>query len=276
VVSFNSTLKVFGDVGHPVSFQGDRLDEFYRDLPGQWTGIILERGSRDHEIDHALIKNGKYGLVIDSLSPTGPIMLKLNNTLIQNMTADDIYAYSTSIESVNCVLGNCGGSGLNVEKGGSYDFRQLTIANYWSSSIRFVSALRISNYTFDTLGNMTTAALQNAYFGNSIIYGNENSEISLDKANSETFNFKFENSIVKIPQDTVNIYPGGFVDCLVNEDPVFVEPSAFNFRIDSLSPAINAGIPMGVPLDIDGVNRGSSPDLGAYEWFPSALFFKHF
>jgi hypothetical protein len=192
------------------------------------------------------------------------------------MTANDVYAYSTSVESVNCVFGNCGGSGLYIEKGGSYDFRQLTIGNYWSSSIRFVSALRISNYTVDSVGNIDAAALQNAYFGNSIISGSEDNEITLNRDAGAAFNFKFEYSIVKTPQDSVNLYPAGFVNCFVNIDPQFVDPALFNFRLDSLSGAINAGIPMGVPLDIEGVDRGLTPDLGAYEWVPTGLLFKHF
>jgi len=32
---------------------------------------------------------------------------------------------------------------------------------------------------------------------------------------------------------------------------------------------IHQGIPMGNPVDLDGVNRSNLPDLGAYEWQPS-------
>jgi hypothetical protein len=47
---------------------------------------------------------------------------------------------------------------------------------------------------------------------------------------------------------------------------VFVNPAFLNFQIDSLSPAIGKGVQMGVPFDINGVDRGTIPDLGAYQW----------
>jgi hypothetical protein len=47
-----------------------------------------------------------------------------------------------------------------------------------------------------------------------------------------------------------------------------------NYRLDSLSPAINIGsidVANTVPFDILGISRAESPDLGAYEWVPGEL-----
>ena len=63
--------------------------------------------------------------------------------------------------------------------------------------------------------------------------------------------------------------PQSFIECFKNEDPLFVDPALFEFELDSLSPAIGKGIPMGVPFDINGVDRGNLPDLGAYQWVPA-------
>ena len=52
---------------------------------------------------------------------------------------------------------------------------------------------------------------------------------------------------------------------LLNQDPGFVMPAAFNYKIDSMSPAIDAGIFSFVLKDIEGKDRGPKPDLGAYE-----------
>ena len=130
-VSNQATLKMKGILGYPIRFQGDRLDPFYRDLPGQWNGIFLERGSMQNEIDYAIIKNGSDGISVDSISsPTVPT-LNINNTIIQNMTGTALSAYASNVISTNCVIGGCGSAALELSFGGSYDFRQLTIGNYW-------------------------------------------------------------------------------------------------------------------------------------------------
>ncbi|MGE5424299.1 MAG: hypothetical protein ACM3N9_02980, partial [Syntrophothermus sp.] len=60
-VSSQASLKVQGTKDHPVEFRGDRLDPYYRDLPGQWKGIWLEKGSTGNQIDYAVIRNGENG-----------------------------------------------------------------------------------------------------------------------------------------------------------------------------------------------------------------------
>jgi hypothetical protein len=261
--SFQSTLKVLGTVDHPVRFQGDRLDFFYKDLPGQWEGIYLEQGSKDHGINYAIIKNGSYGLAVDSLGTLSNPMLAIDNTIIQNMTNDGIYAYGTSIRSTNCVIGNCGGTALDVEFGGKYDFRQLTIGNFWSSSVRLSPSIYLSNYSFDTAGQKITNPLSSAYFGNVIIYGSNDDEIKLDSVVAVPFQFTFDHGLLKTRLNVSN--PNRYIQCLINKDPRFLDVQKMDYQIDSLSPVIQMGIPMGVPLDILGKERGSLPDLGAYQ-----------
>jgi hypothetical protein len=267
-LSHLSSLKILGNLAHPVRFQGDRLDPYYRDLPGQWDGILLESGSRDHEINYAVVKNGTRGIGIDSATVAGTPMLKIDNTIIQNMTYDGIFAYASSILSTNCVIGNCGGSALDLTFGGSYDFRQLTIGNYWGSSVRVSPSLYLSNFTYDNLGNRRMNALSNAYFGNCIIAGNQDEEILPDKDDAAQFQFAFDHCLLTTQINTGQD-PQHYISCLVNEDPLFLDVQDFDYRIDSLSPVIDKGIQVGVLYDILGVERGSTPDLGAYQWVPS-------
>ena len=263
-VSSQATLKLAGTLNHPVRFQGDRLDPYYKDLPGQWDGIYLEKGSRQNEIDYAIIKNGSFGIFIDTISsPTVPT-LNINNTIIQNMAGTGIYAYASNVISTNCVIGDCGNAALELAFGGSYDFRQLTIGNFWGGSVRFSPSLRISNYVYDTSGIKIPNSLTKAYFGNCIIYGNEDEEIMLDSLEIAQFSYTFDHVLLKTNKSISD--PLHFPECFKNEDPRFVDVMNFNYAIDSISPAIKKGKLMDVPFDINGVDRGDTPDLGAYQY----------
>jgi hypothetical protein len=261
-----SRLVVQGNLEHPVRFLGDRLDPFYRDLPGQWDGIYLEQGSQNNEINYAVIKNANFGISVDSSYNIAIPTLKLDNTIIQNMIYEDLYAYATNVQSTNCVFGDCGRQALAIEFGGSYDFRQLTIGNYWSSSVRLDSALYISNFIYGDLGRKITNPLINAYFGNIILYGSNADELSLAKDPSADFNFLFENCLLHTNKNTSD--PTHFSACLINKDPGFVNTETSDYRIDSISPAIKQGKELGILFDILGKVRGNPPDIGAYQYVP--------
>ncbi len=263
-VSHGSSLKVNGSLNHPVRFQGDRLDPFYKDLTGQWSGLFLERGSKENEINYAVIKNGETGVFVDSIGNSSQPTLRIENTIIQNMSSDGLLAYKSFIESSNCVIVNCGGSAIGIVSGGSYDFRQLTIGNYYTSSVRNSPSLYLSNYSYDGMGNKKPNPLTKAYFGNAIITGSANEEIGLDADPSSAFEFIFDHCLLKTQSGTSD--PLHYKECLVNEDPRFVDIEQNNFEIDSISPAIDKGIPMDVPFDIKGIYRGLTPDLGAFEY----------
>jgi len=264
-VSYDASLIVNGEWDHPVTFQNDRLDPYYRDLPGQWDGIYLERGSKGNSLANVMIRNGNYGLVIDSLVAGSAPKLLLDGAIIQNMVYDGIYAYSTSINATNCVIGSCGGASLRIEKGGSYDFRQLTIGNFWSTSVRNWPALVISNFTYDSIGNKVPGDLVKAYFGNAIIYGSETEEIQPDSVASAGFSYMFDHALLKTTLKTGN--QNHFLECQVNKDPLFLDVQKYDYMIDSTSPAIGKGVPMGVIYDIRKVMRPAAPALGAYEYF---------
>jgi hypothetical protein len=129
----------------------------------------------------------------------------------------------------------------------------------------------------DADGNPVTllGALQNAYFGNCIIYGSNEEEIILSKNDEVQFNYKFDHCILKTVLETTD--PLYYNNCQKNTDPLFVDVYKHNYRIDTLSPAINFGSleivnssPFDITIDLDGSSRvtDEGPDAGAYEFTP--------
>ncbi len=266
----DGTLNVKGTLGNPVIMQGDRLEPYYRNVPGQWGRIWFSKGSKNNKINYAVIKNGTVGIHVDTLgTPLTQPTLKLTNTIIENMSAAGIFAQGTWIEANNCVISNCGQYGIILNIGGKYDFRHCTIGNYWDYSTRQTPSLILNNYYKDINNVYQIRNLTQANFSNCIIHGSIGEEVLLDSfPNSGIFNFKFVNCLLKTEQNTSN--PFYYENCLINYSPGFSDTQNGNFELLPGSVAINNGnvsIGASVLFDILRHNRtiDSAPDIGAYE-----------
>jgi hypothetical protein len=261
----DGSIKVNGSLNNPVKFQGSRLDMPYRDTPGQWGKIWLSALSKDNEINYAIIRNGSIGIQVDTVANSNPT-LKLNNTVIENMSTAGIYAQGSVIKATNTVVTNCGEYAVVLSIGGNYEFLHCTIGNYWNYSIRKTPSLVLNNYYEDANNNIQLRPLVNAYFGNCIIYGNTDDELLLDKNTNSTFNFKFENCLIKTKLNTSNAT--NYVSCKINQNPFFNNTDINNLRLLPNSPAKlsgSNGIGALVPIDLDGFTRASTPSIGAFE-----------
>ena len=78
--NIGGTIKINGTLGNEVTFQGDRLEEWYRNLPGQWDRIWILPGSFDNEINYTIIKNGNIGIQVDTIANNNPT-LTINNSI---------------------------------------------------------------------------------------------------------------------------------------------------------------------------------------------------
>ncbi|MBL4587656.1 MAG: hypothetical protein JKX84_11470, partial [Flavobacteriales bacterium] len=199
-----------GTTDLPVIFASDRLDNFYEDQAGEWNWIWLFNGSLNNVIDNAIIKNGNIGIRVDtfSVASTNPT-LRLSNTVIENMAAVSLLSYTGTVDAYNCVFGNAGQYSVALVAGGTYNFRHCTFGNYWSNGNRQTPALLLSNF-LETSTNYYVEPL-NAYFGNCIVFGNNPTELGLEEDPSGTFNFKFDNCLMRVATETFG-----------NEEPVDV------------------------------------------------------
>lgn len=261
------SLKVLGTKEEPVYFQSDRTDSFYDYLPGQWDRIWINEGAVDNIINYAVIRNGFIGLQLETLQEYMGNQLFLSNTIIENMSGVGILTRFYLMAAQNCVITNCGQYALALTLGGGYDFRHVTIGNYWSYTVRTTPALYINNYYLNQ-NNQAVEFPFSGNFANTIVYGNQREEVVIDNKDTD-FTLKFDHCLLKTELDLTDTER--FINSLKNVDPIFVNYQENDLQLDSLSPARDIGkieIATTVPFDINEVSRVESPDLGAYEWIP--------
>jgi hypothetical protein len=286
IVFGSGTLLVNGTTQDKVTFQGDRLGEDFKDVPGQWDRIWLSNlpesrypGTKNSVIKNAIIKNGQIGLQVDTSFAPGEITLQLENTIIKNMSSFGAAFLGTSVTAYNCVFANCGAQTTNILYGGTYKFYHCTFANFWNNGQRQDPAVSLNNWYQSPSGNIKRDL--DAYFGNCIIYGNNDNELALDSFPSPPpflFKYKFDHTLIKV-ENTFNTSDASHYISILkafngNNDPHFVDIENNYYQLDS---AGSAAIDMGdifittinpiLNNDIENTFRPqrSGPDMGAYE-----------
>ncbi|NTV83901.1 MAG: hypothetical protein HGA23_06315, partial [Bacteroidales bacterium] len=221
------SLKAKGTVDAPIIFQGDRMEDFYKDLAGQWDRIWINEGSINNEIDYAVIRNGFIGLQLETLQEQMGNQLILSNTRIENMTGYGILTRFYNMTAYNNVVVNCGQYLAAFTWGGIYDVRQCTFANYWASSVRVTPSIVLNNYATDA-DNVVYPFEFQGYFGNNIFDGRIDDELLLLGDDGAPFNYKFDHCMLKTLQDVSDqaLYP----NCLVNEDSLYIDYLEDNYR----------------------------------------------
>ena len=279
IVWKNATLQVNGTLGHEVIFEDDRMEPDYENRPGMWNYIWLRENSKNNVINYAIIKNATIGIIAHPTDDTNP-MLTIKNTQIYNHSLVGIYGVKTKIEGANLVFNNFGMSAINLQLGGSYDFKHCTFTNF-GDGIRNEksSVIYINNYIKTQDGTVYVADLNKFNLSNSIVYGNSSIEFFLDNINEPSvhFNYQIHNDLIRFndPQHHFgDINEIDFTDSnhyqniILNQDPVFEDSRENKMAILDNSPAINQGNSapaLLVPLDILGNDRTVAPDLGAYQ-----------
>lgn len=279
IVDNKATLKVNGTLNDKVIFEGDRLENSFSEIPGQWGTLWMRAGSTENEIKNTIIKNGIIGILIDSIGSSTSPTLKLENTEIYNHSNFGILARETNIEGNNVVIGSAGQASLAATIGGTYNFTHSTFANYWNNGIRQLPAVLVNNfftYTNESGEEIAeTRDLKAANFTNCIFEGNNNIEFVLDNLNNGSlFNYAIKNCMIRF-NDTNNSFEGiteldfnnntNYSDIILNGNANFKDTQKSNFIIGENSDAINKALSTPFNIDILGVDRTSNPDIGAYQ-----------
>lgn len=263
-------LIIEGTADEPVTIQGDRLEPYFKNQPGQWDriGLMDGRPGADHVINHAIIRNGYIGIQPQSVFKATQCALHINNSIIENHTGFGIYSSLYAIEANNMVIDNCGQYAFAIELGGDYLIRHSTIGNFWWNSTRTSPSMVLSNYMDDEDGTRYEFPFH-LEMGNSIVYGIQEEEFVTNLSGSTVdTTYLFDHCLMKTSR--YNNSMAGFSNCIFNENPLFVNYRQYDLHLsDVISPAVGAGNPVigaAVPQDFDGKSRLGTPDLGAYQY----------
>jgi hypothetical protein len=262
----DGTLNVNGlkDTADRVVFQGDRMDIPYKDFPASWPGIYFRSTSKDNVLNYAVLKNGYQSIAVEDPSPNANPKVTLNECIIDNSFDYGIVAINSSITAKNCLISNCG-KNIFLVQGGNYQFTHCTGVTY---SNRYIlhrdPVLTVTNYANNVSHDL------NAVFRNCIFWGDngltENEVVVLKNGNT-AFNVNFDQALWKVQTAPQNITSSGIINGI---PPVFdsidISHNYYDFRLKSISPALNKGVATPINIDLDGKPRPVGlPDLGSYE-----------
>ncbi len=252
-------IKVNGTKDLPVTFQGDRLESFYKEEPGQWDRIwINENTTKSNEFHHAIIKNAFIGIQAE-VQQTLSKKLILENTQLRNMSGLGIYGTGYDIDATNTIVSNCGQQLLGLTLGGTFNFTHCTFANYWNASQR-----QDPSFVFNNYSNLQVLPLD-AKFLNCILDGSTDEELAFDLDTSGgNGKYLFTNCMLRTQKSTADA--SHYNSVFINQDPGFVDKTKNDYRLVSGSFAIDKGATTGLLKDIVDFVRTPPNDLGAYEF----------
>jgi len=280
IVHDNAKLDILGGTSEEerVLITGDRLDDFYKTLPGQWGRIWYCQDAGASTIANADISNGTTGIYLGgpylaeafntSLTPT----LNIENTKLTNMLRHGLLFQSAQASVNNAEVSDCGEMNLFAYIGGDYEFKHCTFANYFGG--RKSPAVVLTNYVTDDQLDIDFHRDLSIEIHNSIIYGGFESELILDDDEVNQFDYTFNHCLMRLDDEDFDLTDGvHYKSCIFNEDPSFIkkyQSRESNYQLDTLSAAQNVAhdsIALLLPYDLLNNIRwlDEGPDVGAYE-----------
>lgn len=274
------SIQAGSSTGEAVVFQGDRLEEFFSEEPGQWDRIWILGGTVNNSFENTIIKNNFIGIQVEP-SPFDPAIsnslvdnrLILKNVAIRNNSIAGIFSRNYRIQAENLLVSSSGQNCLAATGAGQYRFDHCTFANNWSASTRQTPAVFLTNlYQVDsqTLG---VGNILESRFRNCIVYGNGLNEFGLDfETSSANIDLSIDHTLIRMQEDDfLELDQSYFAEeIFVGFDPGFINFSGGDFRLREDAFARSKGNSQGgLPdTDIIGTPYNNPRPLGCFEYLP--------
>lgn len=260
-----------------IIFEGDRLEPYFENIPGQWGTIWLLDGSINNQFNFCTIKNSSVGIYTNGGDNYDDYKLNLNGVQIYNSSNFGILAISSSIYAENLIINKSGQSSFAGTYGGKYQLNHCTISNFWNLGIRQYPSTLFNNFYIDSNENEFINEVFEVNINNSVIDGNQNIEFLIDQLGDSELNYLLSNTMIKF-NDINNYFSNDprynfsnnmhYENLYENLNSSFIDPFLNDLRIDQHSELIGLGdleFTISSPLDILNNNRTNAADLGAYQ-----------
>ncbi len=261
-----------GSAENRILFTNDRFDGSFANAPGQWGGLIFLQGSNKNSINFSDIRNAEVGIYLGTPDDDDDADLILSNTRIENIGGNSIIptidsliqpgygiiAITSDLYAYNVLVNNCQLNVIANLAGGNYRYEHCTFANY---SVDFFRQNEVAVFSDNlVLGNNSVLlANLNATLTNCILWGDRSEEVLISNSEETNFNLTFNNNIIRSTNELLE------TNNFLNKDPKFFDRRIYDYSLDTLSPAKDIAIPIGILIDMEGNTRDAKPDLGALE-----------
>ena len=262
---YKSALHVNGTKEKPVIFQGDRLEDFYKEVSGQYNGIWLYY-AQPSTINYAEIRNGTAGIQVTSYDPSNQsATLTLTNSIIQNHSYYGLFLYANpSVKMENCIVSNNEKYGLFILQGARYYINHCHLLDYGKDEKSAAIVLK-NNYNNPT-DKTTYLSDMEGTINNSVIFGPREFEVLIDTIQNVNakINLVFNSCLIKWKNENSG---SNFKNIRWNLNPYFKNPAKYDYHFEANSPLQGGADPdLMNAFDIEGNSRSSTaPDIGAYE-----------
>jgi len=266
----------------PIVIRGDRLDKLFDSVPyayagGSWNGLYLQTEQvRTYEFEYVDILSGNIGLYAFSTCTSPLPMLRMNGCRIHNHTLYGLVLQHMDALVTNTEISNCASYCVYCD-GGQHDFVHSTIASYFGYTTIRIQTVAKEDAAAVYINNLRkTEPKTNTSFYNSIITGFLSNQLVVATPFDRYYPGSFVGNYLKtdtlrMPHAHDNVYRAAqdTASVFVNDFYQYKEYIYYDFRLDSVSPAIGIGdsiMALPYPIDRDGISRsGLKPDAGCYQ-----------
>ena len=281
-------IEAAGTLDEPIIFCGDRLDNLFDSVPyrfagGSWNGIYVidtcQTAERQYSLDYVDILSGNIGLYCACLRNNALPTVRLNGCRIHNHSLYGLVLLNMDALVANSEISNCASYCVYCS-GGNHTFVHTTVASYFGyTNVRIQSAAKenAAAVYIDNLGKAEPHTTTSFY--NCIITGYLPNQLVVATPLDRYYPGEFIGNYLKtdtlsMPHADANVYwqKTDTAQLFRNDYYKYKEYVYYDFRLDSLSPAIGIGDASkaeSYPTDRNGVSRAEvKPDAGCYQHLP--------
>ncbi|MBR1878128.1 MAG: hypothetical protein IJ814_03870 [Paludibacteraceae bacterium] len=275
-------MTAIGTHAEPITIRGDRLDRLFDSVPylyaaGSWDGIYLQTDvPRTYHLQYVDILSGNVGLYAYSTCSGRLPKLAMNGCRIHNHSLYGLVLVNTDATVVNTEISNCASYCVYCS-GGTHDFIHSTIASYFGYTTIHVQSVAKEDAAAVFIDNLQkTGPKTTSSFYNSIITGYQKNQLVVATPFDQYYPGIFLGNYLKtdslrIPHAQENIYwqKSDTNAVFRNDFYEYKKYVYYDFRLDSLSPAIGIGDSIAAlpySTDRNGISRSmQKPDAGCYQ-----------